>query len=143
MVAPGAGSAERKAICVGPVCVPGTTPPVSTVGVGAGGEVLPIGRPPSQQPAAKSAAITRNGTEAALRIEATLRSEKRSIPGDGDSGPTGVSGPPQRGRLNPTVTRLPSLAAHTRPPWASARCFTIARPRPVPPVTRWRDGSVR
>ena len=36
-----------------------------------------------------------------------------------------------------------SLAADTRPAWASTRCFTIASPRPVPPSSRERELSVR
>jgi hypothetical protein len=36
-----------------------------------------------------------------------------------------------------------SLSADTRPPWASTRCFTMARPSPVPPWSRERAGSER
>ena len=36
-----------------------------------------------------------------------------------------------------------ALSAQTRPPCASARCFTMARPRPVPPSARERAGSPR
>ena len=36
-----------------------------------------------------------------------------------------------------------SLSAETRPPWASTRCFTMARPSPVPPWSRERAGSER
>ena len=34
---------------------------------------------------------------------------------------------------------------HTRtsPPWVAATCLTMDRPRPVPPVERWRAGSTR
>ena len=32
------------------------------------------------------------------------------------------------------------LSALTLPPWASTRCLTIARPRPVPPSSRERPG---
>ena len=36
-----------------------------------------------------------------------------------------------------------SLATRTTPPWFSATCFTIARPSPVPPVSRERARSTR
>jgi hypothetical protein len=35
------------------------------------------------------------------------------------------------------------LSAHTRPPCASTSCFTMASPRPAPPVARVRDLSTR
>ena len=48
------------------------------------------------------------------------------------------------GKTQVTVVPLPrSLSAYTRPPCASTRCFTIARPRPVPPSSRERDASAR
>src|ERR1700687_4357568 len=36
-----------------------------------------------------------------------------------------------------------TLSALTDPPWASTRCFTIARPSPVPPASRERPLSAR
>lgn len=41
------------------------------------------------------------------------------------------------------VPRPGTLSARTRPAWASARCLTMARPRPVPPASRERAASAR
>lgn len=48
------------------------------------------------------------------------------------------------GKTQVTVVPDPSsLSAVTRPPCASTRCLTIARPSPVPPSSREREGSAR
>jgi hypothetical protein len=52
-------------------------------------------------------------------------------------------GPRRGNQASIVVPRSGSLEAVTRPPWASTRCFTIARPRPVPPSSRERPVSTR
>ena len=48
------------------------------------------------------------------------------------------------GRMTLIVVPRPgALVASTRPPCASTRCRTIARPSPVPPCSRERPGSAR
>ena len=48
------------------------------------------------------------------------------------------------GRRRVKVEPEPStLQTSTSPPWLVATCLTMARPRPVPPVTRERAGSAR
>ena len=54
------------------------------------------------------------------------------------------SGPGLRGRVRVNVEPWPSTdQTRTSPPWEAATCLTIDRPRPVPPVERWRAGSTR
>src|SRR5690606_10752272 len=70
-----------------------------------------------------------------------------STSGSGGSGtgedPTSVS-PRRRGRVRRKHVPSPSCD-HTSssPPWMRASSSEIARPRPVPPVVRWREGSAR
>jgi hypothetical protein len=56
----------------------------------------------------------------------------------------GRTGGPATGRLTVKVEPRPSSdPTSTLPPWPSATCRTIARPRPVPPVCRARALSTR
>ena len=71
------------------------------------------------------------------RLDASYREVLRAVGGAGLR-------PRASGKTQVTVVPLPrSLSAYTRPPCASTRCFTIARPRPVPPSSRERDESAR
>src|ERR671917_843959 len=73
--------------------------------------------------------------------------------------PAAANAPPRRSRVAPrpppdppyprgrqTVKVVPSpkaLSTATRPPWFSATCLTMLRPRPVPPVSLERALSTR
>jgi len=67
----------------------------------------------------------------------------RQRKGDQVSGLSSSSGSTRGSAIRKTDPTPSSLFASTSPPWASATCLTIARPRPVPPVCRERATSTR
>src|SRR5215207_5447441 len=84
---------------------------------------------------------SRGGTESASPICGDESCCPFAVPDDASLGPA----PSERtGRDTVKVVPRPiTLETPTRPPCASAMLFTIARPRPVPPLLRERALSTR